>query len=229
VMSISVGLDALPGLSITPMGAVSGGNTCGPDVTEAVQDTLENVELTYDHASYAKKDAAASILKGYWHGRSDYLAHFWDIEKLAGLGLGDNEDFGNGSHLGTGTMGIQTVQFGRAMGGVYYAGSVNYVLFGKMFSLFHKTWPHNPEYSELTALELVNQWKKYAWPPWRGQWSIFGSKYAQEALGFTRLGFEGDAYGGAPGAVLPLAPDPSNVGSVFPLKWKWIGLHNVFQ
>jgi hypothetical protein len=56
-----------------------------------------------------------------------------------------------------------------------------------------------------------------------------GSKYAQEALGFTHLGFEGNAYGGAPSAVLPLTPNPSNVGSDSPLKWKWTGLHDVFQ
>ena len=111
VMSISAGLDALPGLSITPMGAVSGGNTCGPDVTKSVQGTLDVARLTYFLASPAEKKEASSIVKRIIHGD---LADFWDINKLSNLGLGyksDEEgnspiDFGNGSHLGTGVMGI---------------------------------------------------------------------------------------------------------------------------
>ena len=114
------------------------------------------------------------------------------------------------------------MQFGS---GVYYAGSVNYALFGAMFSEFRKTWPHNPEYCEFAALEFVNHWKEN---PRYCSWALFEID-SPRALGFTRLGFEGKAYGGAPAAVLPLTPNPSNVGPDSPLKWKWIGFMTCFD
>jgi hypothetical protein len=60
-----------------------------------------------------------------------------EFARLVDLGFGGRPDFGNGSTSGT-ALGKDTVQC--SSGGVekvYDAGSVNYILWGEMFSLPH--------------------------------------------------------------------------------------------
>ena len=72
--------------------------------------------------------------------------------KDLGFGVASASDFGNSCFLGTGA-GDRTVQFGNPPR-VYYAGSVNYILWGRMFALVDTldrnpiTGARDPAYSE---------------------------------------------------------------------------------
>ena len=213
-MDISGMLDAFPGLSVTPMGALSGGSTCGPDVTEAVMKTMNDVEQTYLHAPYATKGLIG--METPW-GMGDG----WDIGPLKDLGFGvaPASAFGSGCVLGTGA-GARTVQF--SIGGsrkVYYGGSVNYILWGRMFSLLHDTFPLSaPQYSESAAVAEAWLYKSIFWLD-------FGLSKT-EADAFVRFGYSGTD---PSSTALPIvANPPSNVAnpSGGRFEWKWIGLHN---
>jgi len=222
VMSISGMLDAFPGLSITPMGAASVGSACGPDVTSAVMKTMRDVEQTFDAALPTTKKAAIwNLLKH----PMDTMVGGWDIDKLVSLGYGreyDEEgnllDFGNGSTFGTG-MGKDTVQFSYGGPKVYRAGSVNYILWGKIFALAHSYYPHDPLFSEGSAVAAV-RYNKLA-----GHGQIFAD-YADEAVAFTEFGYSGwDPSSSA----MRLTPNPKNKTAPDRLKWKWLKLHDTFQ
>lgn len=149
-------------------------------------------------------------------------------KKLNDLGQGDTTiDFGNGSHLGTGPIGKQTVQFTYAGGaqGVYFAGSVNYFLWGKVFSLAYHTLAnpmtgaHDPAFSEGAAVALARAHK----------WKIgsMGTDYERQALAFVRFGFSGQNPSST--ALTSIRPHPNNIASPSRFLWKWRGLHDNLQ
>jgi len=214
-MDISASLDALPNIT-TIQGALSGGGTPGPDVTKAVINTMNDVEQTYLHASYPTKVYIAAETPFC-------MGNGWDIAKLVDLGFPNGApDFGNGSTLGTG-RGTQTVQFGNPPK-VYYGGSVNYILWGKMFSLLHDTSRNplsgagDPEYSQFAAVAEAWLYKTFFWRD-------FGMTKT-EADAFVRFGYSATD---PSSTALPLAPNPNNIAASSRLKWKWIGLHDTEQ
>jgi RHS repeat-associated protein len=209
-MDISAGLDALPNLT-TIQGALSGGNTCGPDINVPLMNTMNDVEQTYLHAPYATKGLIA--METPWG-----MGGGWDIDKLVDLGFPNGKpDFGNGSILGTG-RGAQTVQFGNPPK-VYYAGSVNYILWGRIFSLLNYTFPLSaPQYSESAAVTEAWLYKSIFWRD-------FGMTKT-EADAFVRFGYSATD---PSSTALPIAPNPKNVADPARFKWQWLGLHDTQQ
>jgi len=181
------GIFAQAGFPTTPTGVLAAGNTCGPNVTAAVFATAKDVDNTWFAAGRAR--AAAAAMEAYSLS-PDGGNRWWDVQKLNDVGQGDPRiDFGNGSSLGTGLIGKQTVQFSYSRPGVYYAGSVNYFLWGKIFSLAYHTLvhpltgAHDPAFSESAAVAFVKAHK----------WDINsrGTDYENQAIAFTKFGFSG--------------------------------------
>jgi len=155
----------------------------------------------------------------------DTIVGGWDIEPLYKLGYTIPVEFGNGSKLGTG-LGAYTVQ--HSYGGVphcYYAGSVNYALWGRMFSLLHYTFRQpltgsgDPIYSETAAVAAARGFKAL------GHFDFF-NKYATEAGAFVRFGYSGKD---PSSTALPLPQNPSNIAAPTRFLWKWVGLRDDFE
>jgi hypothetical protein len=202
------------GFSGTPSG------TCGPDVTAAVMNTMNNVEQTFISAPYQTKvNAAANILTH----PIDTMNKGWDIEPLFELGYTIPVDFGNGSSLGIG-FGAYTVQFGIPPK-VYYAGSVNYILWGRLNFLLYNTFRNpvtgagDPLYSEAAAVAAARIFKAL------GHYD-FCTTYAKEAGAFVKFGYDATD---PSGTSLPLAPNPMNTAASSRFKWRWLGLRDNFE
>ena len=222
-LSVVGGFFAQAGFRTTPTGALATGSTCGPDVTAAVFATAKDVDNTWFAAGRGQASGAA--LEAYSPLRSGGN-RWWDVQKLNDVGAGDTTiDFGNGSSLGTGLIGKQTVQFSNSRPGVYYAGSVNYFLWGKIFSLAYHTLTHpltgahDPAYSETAAVAFAKAHK----------WDIGsrGTDYEKQAVAFVRFGFSGTDPSST--ALTSVKPNPSNVASSSRFLWKWLGLHDTLQ
>ena len=106
---------------------------CGPDVTTAVQNTLQNVENRFNDwaAIPGKQRSACEAL--YDGGLADGA---WDIKELAAAGKSE----GCGSLMGTGKCKATVAYKGKC----YHAGAVNYVLFGKMNALCRNIFRGSP-------------------------------------------------------------------------------------
>jgi hypothetical protein len=128
--------------------------------------------------------------------------------------------------VGTGT-GRETVQFAYGYGQplkVYYASSVNYVLWGKMFRNLYEilrnplSGAHDISFTE-TAAVLAAKGQKT-------RLGDLGTDYERQAVAFVRFGWSG---ADPSSTALPLKPNPRNVASSSRFKWKWIGLHEDYQ
>lgn len=216
---IDASLTVIGRISFSKVMSTSG--TCGPDVTAAVINTMTDVERTFKNAPYEKKIFAATSM---YENPYDFMVKGWDIQPLFELGYTSPVDFGNGSTLGTGS-GAYTVQYGFPPK-VYYAGSVNYMLFGRMFNLIHEffrdpiTGLSDPVWSEEAAVAATRSWKAL------GHYDLF-NKYATEAVAFVRYGYSIGVKNPAATA-LPLASNPKNVGADKSFPWRWAGLRDDF-
>jgi RHS repeat-associated protein len=215
VMDINAGLEGSLGISISPQGAFSSGSTCGPDVTVPLMNTMRNVEQTVLDAikTPAGKVRLRNAAKNVYLHPYD-MENGWDIDKLFDLGYLQPVDFGNGSSLGTG-LGAYTVQFSYNGPNVYDAGSVNYILWGKMFSLIHRYVYKDPAYSELAAWAEASVFKSLRLD--------FIDDYAGEARAFVKFGYSGTD---PSNSALLLKPMKNNKASPARFLWKWIGLHD---
>lgn len=212
----------------TAKAGVAGGvwGTPGPDVTMAVMNTTLDVERAFMPPSRASAVAAAAASR-VWTPEMAYRG--WDVGPLNELGQQGRPDFGNGSRLGTGS-GRYTVQFAYGFGQtpkVYYASSVNYFLWGKMFRMLYEvlrnpvSGAQDPEFSEGAAVAAAGARKSYL--------SVFGSTtadYNREATAFVRFGWNGTD---PSSTALPIPANPSNIGASARFPWKWIGLHDSLQ
>jgi hypothetical protein len=219
-------LGGLPNLAIKNAALASSG-TCGPDVTIPVLRTIDDAQRTFLYASPAQKYNAAYNVYNHPYDMLDG----WDIDPLFALGhnAASAADFGNRSSLGTGG-GKLTVQFGIPPK-VYYAGSVNYILWGAMFSMFHEYY-RNPlsgapdsSFSENVAVASVWEAKFNNWLVGQGNPL---DQLATEARAFVKCGYSG---ANPSSSALPLATNPSNVStpSGGRFNWKWLGLHDTPQ
>jgi hypothetical protein len=207
-------LSFLYGVDLTP-------TTCGPDVTEAVMKTMNNVERKFIPQPYATKvDIASYVPWGMGDG--------WDIGPLKDLGFdaATASQFGSDCHLGSG-FGKLTVQF--SIGGVpkvYYGGSANYILWGRMFCLLHEFVGRNPlsgakdpEWSENAAVAEAWLYKSFFWWDW-GTTKL-------EADAFVRFGYSATD---PSSTALPIEPNLNNDNVANPnppngiFDWKWRGL-----
>jgi RHS repeat-associated protein len=210
--NMSASFDGLGNIS-NFKGLFFGEGTSGPDVTMAVLNTTLDVEQTFLKAP--KPVQAQAALNIY----SSSIGDGWDIEQLKELGFKIRVDFGGGSVLGTGS-GAWTVQFGNPPK-VYYAGSVNYILWGQMFALVSAldrnpiTGAADPAYSESAA-------ETQAWLYKTIFWGDFGMT-KKEALAFVKFGYDGTD---PSSTALSLTPNPNNLAAPARFDWKWIGLHD---
>ncbi len=98
-------------------------NTCGPDVTDWVNDLLSEVEETFGDARWRDK------CRGCWIMRTPWAMNAFDITMLNDIGLRQgmaSQHFGDNAGTGDGE---QTVGFDEEC---YYAYAVNYLLWGKI-------------------------------------------------------------------------------------------------
>lgn len=196
--------------------------TCGPDVSNLVDNTLDDV---------TKKWNAAGFLNKYWMSHYQVFAPWaiaggWDIDQLYNLNSQTDHpfDFGKGIQ-GTGA-GALTVQFDDH---VYYSGSVNYILWGHMFQLFHREYPFDRQYSLETAESLVGAYKSVISLPkswgavfpksWGMGFCGLDSRAVLQALGFTAVGW--DENYDASFVSLPIRSDPDNIATYPGNKFSW--------
>jgi hypothetical protein len=222
VMNLMSSFMALGAPATARAGAGLGvGSSAGPDVTAAVLNTTLDVEHAFMPPHRGMR-VAVNVASKVW---TPAMANDgWDIAPLNELAHLGRPDFGNGSRLGT-ALGRETVQF-SFMGQptkAYYAGSVNYILWGKMFRML-SLFIHNPvtgasEFSEEMAVSTAWVHKALIGDPFNA--------YEKQALAFVRFGWSGTEDPSR--TALPLAPNPANVGASARFPWKFLGVHDTVQ
>ena len=200
-------VNSLKGTESTP-------TTCGPDISAALINTLNDVlEIFLLSPKRVQHRAANNIILHPY----DMLVGGWDIWALYALGygwLGSPSVFGKEASLGTG-YGADTVQFGFDSKNVYHGGSVNYALWGRMFYAFHHAFK-NPKYSETAAVAAARANK------FLGHLELTDS-YAAEAAAFVKFGY---SQTDPSSTALPFKTNPSNMATSIRLQWKWMGLQD---
>jgi hypothetical protein len=167
--------------------------TCGPDVTIAVNRTLDQIASVYEKWSFWEKCRACIAL----HTRP---GDGWDIIPLKELGTGD---FDKWPEIKGRAMKDRNVQ---VVGRCYNGGSVNFVMWGKANQLCYNTFK-SEIYSPLVALAVADTWKTV----------MYDGAERDDALLFVAIG-----YGGALSS-LPYHigyDDPINL-CVQPFEWTW--------
>ena len=122
---------------------ILGKNCCGPDVTDAVKQTLINIETAFKKIPNEKQRSACESL----YAQNDAQAS-WDILSLANMGRLPNYKPFKGAFYGTGKC-KQTVMFN---GRCRYAGGVNYAAYGKMNQLCNAKYKDKPFKMQLPGI-----------------------------------------------------------------------------
>ncbi len=122
--------------------------TCGPDITDELEATLDRVRRAFAGWSGPRRYAACLGIVTV-----PSAASAWDIEELGPAG---RESFVKKYQPDCGTCGL-SVQVGRDC---HYAGSVNYVIYGLMMRLCHDDFVKDGSsiadwFSQQEMLELV--------------------------------------------------------------------------
>ena len=220
-----------------------GKNSAGPDVTTKVMNTMADVKQTFEQAVRSNPSLKNNLYQTVPWGMRDG----WDIDPLYELGYGGASDvgygtgalfpwefpksFGYGTYPGSGT-GLQTVQFSFNGLHVYYAGSVNYILWGEIYALLESSWtaPDVHDYSEQSAVAFAWAHKSFG----EGDWGItkleadafvrFGYGLTFQSLGINSFGV---GVNDPSSTALSVPPDPLNAPngqSAGRMPWKWIGI-----
>ena len=163
--------------------------SCGPDVTTAVNNTLQAIKNAFQGAAYSQQLAAAQSLYGPGANGA------WDITALQILGQTGGSMFQGQAQLGTGSCSRTVVYKGVCV----YAGSLNYIGFGLMNRLAHDKFvgtsfsasvpflgmllPYDVTWSLADAIAAVTFRKNV-------QLGDF-SETAVEAIDFTAIGYQG--------------------------------------
>ena len=191
-MDISAGLDALPNI-ITVQKVLSTGSKGGPDVTQALNRTLDEVAQTFQGWS---KGVALASGERLLPGNGGVALGAWDIRELKDGG-------GKLDPLGSG----RTITF---YGVTYYSSAANYALWGKAFRLCHDRLGKF-RWNLTIALSLATAYKEW----FQNGLDLEGS----EALDFTRYGYEGTLP--PPHGVPGRSPNEIPIGSDI-FHWKWL-------
>jgi len=209
-MSIDTSINAWHQVAV-PTSVLFGG--VGPDVTKPLKMTLDDVAKTYTSAPKATQDKASHNMVKPW---TYYNENAWDIEPLFSIGRGAHLSLGGTEGSG---VGARTVQYSHQGGSLnaYWAGAVNYALWGQMFRLSKDAHPHDPMYDLSVAESLAHGYK------FVGSF-VNGSSPTEEksAYQFIRMGYNGTD----PSSVaLPfLRPNPKNIATPMVYEWHWLGL-----
>ena len=209
---MTAGWDMMGNLSTSKI--AFNGATCGPDITIPLKATLSDV---------TDKFLAQSKWQFWWIGQIGMFDPIeidsgWDITALYSIGRGKMDNT-LGGRRGAG-QGYRTVQYSHQSGPlkVYWAGAVNYALWGHMFSLYHGVFPNDQRYSLSTALFLAKSYKIVA--------SLsFGYSQSEidSAMAFIKMGYDNTD----PSSVaLPIPSDPNNIAKpILPvLEWQFLSL-----
>ncbi len=207
-------MNSLAGAISSPLGPTQAFGTGGPDVTETLRNTLDNIASTFDSWTIGQKIRAANELKDY---KTTILARnnsSWDILELfqIGRGVGPNALRGSGGKVfrcGQGLWAYTVAVQGR----VYHAGAVNYAQWGKMFRLIYDYfWYNSPSISRSGYTLDRAKFLTTAWKHWvHGD---YGER-TKQALAFTEFGYNGNL----PSAGLPCKPSEKFNGNSF--QWVW--------
>ncbi len=199
---------------------------CGPDVTTAVQSTLNEIEATFKSWDVGK---AANACRSLYMPLST-ASGSWMMMQLANLGYG-GWSFPAAAIRGDAPKCDRTVKYG---GRCFFAGDVHYLMWGKVNNLCHQrfqgvldavgnsmspTWGQavtGQIWSEQMAIAAVDYWKTSHGDP---------EQYNQGAKLFTTVGF-GGSYGSmsAVGPPVEQTQCDSNRSSPCGLKtfvWRW--------
>ena len=154
-------------------------STAGPDITDALEATLAQVNLNWKN-NPTKHCAACKNLNAFPFNAA---SSSWDIKALQNLGK-DGTPL-SVSKPGTGEW-ARTVQFryGAGTSKVYWASSINYVLWGKMHALCNAEFP-SAGYDLYHARLLVHLRKDFPRP------IGFGGDQSADADAFTQYGYNG--------------------------------------
>jgi hypothetical protein len=140
---------------------------CGPDVTTELKDALDRTKKAFATWDATKRKEACDALTSTRRSPSGkrYGEIAWDVVELHNQAWILNYQEASPGTLGCATEGatpacIKSVQVGSEC---YYAGSVNYALFGVMFKLCYDNFSSNPrqadEYSKGIMLILIDLYK----------------------------------------------------------------------
>ena len=188
-------------------------STAGPDITAALRGTLKQVDIDWGK-SQKKCEACRNLRKidvsKIWSEAGWEALGAWDIVPLKNIG------FGTSFLPKKGTSDWQrTVQF-RYNGGinkVYWAGAVNYALWGRMNALCHIAFGKSETSLQNTLFDVTMYKTKYLWDQ------------LGDAQAFTKLGYENDS---PESIALPTdsyhIADSGNVMKVSSFPYNWDGL-----
>jgi len=171
---------------------------CGPDVTAPLKQTLENIRGTFKTGiSDASRTSACLTIVGAGTGGITAAQGAWDIRQLFEYSQGTNgcTDCRN------------TVAF---EGKCYYAGQVNFAMWGLMFKLCSE-WM-NKGYTEQDAHDFVTIWKGNEYG--QGADNVF----VQQAQAFTAYGYTGT---GSLAGALSHCPLSKLKWKAFSFDWAW--------
>jgi RHS repeat-associated protein len=209
-------------ISAPPVGSVAG--TGGPDVTKPLKRTLLEVQAAFWGWSRSQKIGAAERMRDLvgavfrkGSGGRGGAADAWDIIPLMETGFQDSPPFylyvnGQQYATGSGLWGRSVAFNGRC----YYAGAVNYALWGAMNRCVYDWLQLGPlftgldanEYTLGNALHTMEAWKHF-------KYHDFGTT-EREAEEFTAYGFNGTP----PSMALPCKPSGAVVQAAW-LNWCW--------
>jgi RHS repeat-associated protein len=197
----------------------------GPDVTTALKNTLNDVEVWYGGLrDPIKKLECAQELRTYQAGDAWDIKQLWDINPPEVNHIrARGKDYETGTGLFEGSVAVN--------GQVYFASAVNYALFGKECRLAHDYYvsirdPMEASLYSLTATEAcVRFYKRIAYPLYNlfGRGKLvkpeFSYEYGYCAEAFTAWGYNGSSLPQG----LPTVPSKDVLTESF--DWKWMPHH----
>jgi hypothetical protein len=215
-MEISAGLDALPGFSITPMGAITGSGTCGSDVTKQLQATLDLIESDFKNKynDEAKKKMCLEIV-GKGPDGVDGAKSAWYIPELSSPSLLGGYTPPAGLNYGSGFCRPSVAIDGRC----YYTYSANYAMWGKIMKLSYDYMKQSGQQDDYTldrAIYIATTYKYFN----RGDTPF--SLNTQQALAFTKYGYTGSRSSLAEQSISGAHIEPNNtctISGAFDYAW----------
>ena len=219
----------IPGDARLPMISSSTSGSCGPEVSESVDNTLKDIQRTFAGWGGIQKYAACHKL--YMGPDSLILGastHAWDINPLRYIGASAQypSDIWGKQHVTNGSK--PRCEWNVAYRGqCVNAGYLNFIMWGAINRLCHETLdvpvsihPAIDSVSHLWTLSRAqfwaSVWKKYFWLNWDG---------ARDVKAIVEAGYNHPTGGGSftlpSGMSHRCKTDPSNKADGRILSWRW--------
>jgi hypothetical protein len=188
--------------------------TCGPEISKALDKTLNDVQSKFVAANRVTRDMACLTLISVATG-----GFAWDIHELNSDAYKDW--IGHYQGCATEACGSSVAVSGQC----HYPDTVNYALFGTAMRLCYNYYRNVADkyaeeyYSEEAMKTYISSWKKAK--VWK---SVFGKTHEAGATNWAVLGWHGYKPGRVLSAELPDC-DPSCGDYLGEFTWTWLGLH----